>query len=95
MKLVLLEALIVLVAMRAVLSLLGHATPWPTPAWEFFAGVALVALISIAVQFVRDRRPARKPEAPPHIPLDRIGPFRAEAMLVRFGARGEHDIHLN
>ena len=32
---------------------------------------------------------------PPHIPLERIGPFEADAMLVRFGARGRHDINLN
>jgi hypothetical protein len=97
MKLVLLEALIVMVAMRAVLSLINHAPPWPTPAWEFFAGLALVALASIAIQALRDRRgaPAPRQIAPPHIPLERIGEFRADAMLVRFGARGEHDIHLN
>jgi hypothetical protein len=97
MKLVLLEALIVMVAMRAVLSLLSHAPPWPTPAWEFFAGLALVALASIAIQGLRDRKPKSPPPqvAPPHIPLERIGPFRAEAMAVRFGARAGHDIHLN
>jgi len=95
MKLVLLEALIVMIAMRAVLSLMSHAPPWPTPAWEFFAGLALVALASIAIQAVRDRKTAPPKVEPPHIPLERIGPFRAEAMLVRFGARGEHDIHLN
>lgn len=97
MKLVLLEALIVMIAMRAVLSLLNHAPPWPTPAWEFFAGLALVAVASIAIQAVRDRRakPAPRQVTPPHIPLERIGEFRAEAMLVRFGARAEHDINLN
>ncbi len=97
MKLVLLEALIVMIAMRAVLSLLNHAPPWPTPAWEFFAGLALVALASIAIQALRGRTATAAPErvTPPHIPLERIGPFQAEAMLVRFGARGEHDINLN
>ena len=95
MKLVLLEALIVLIAWRAVMSLLGHAPPWPTPLWDFFAGLALVASISIVIDAVRKRIPRSGPITPPHIPLDRIGPFRMEAMLVRNGARGEHHIHLN
>jgi hypothetical protein len=95
MKLVLLEALIVLIAMRAVLALMNHAPPWPNAAWEFFAGVAVVALATLAMQALLKRRPSQKPVAPPHIPLERIGPFRAEAMPVRFGARGDHDIHLN
>jgi hypothetical protein len=94
-KLVLLEALIVMIAIRAVLSLMGHAPPWPTPMWELFAGLALIATASICVQAARDRRPRAGSIAPPHIPLERIGPFQAEAMLVRFGARGEHDINLN
>jgi hypothetical protein len=94
MKLVLLEAMIILIAMRAVLSLMGHPAPWPTPLWEFFAGLALVATAWLAVEAARKRLPAA-PVSPPHIPLDRIAPFRPEAMLVRFGARGEHDIHLN
>jgi hypothetical protein len=95
MKLVLLEALIVLIAIRAVLSLVGPVPPWPTPLWEFFAGIALIATASICVQAARDRRPRPGSITPPHIPLERIGPFQPEAMLVRFGARGEHDIHLN
>lgn len=95
MKLVLLEALIVLIAMRAVLSLIGHAPPWPTPIWEFFAGLALLATAAICIQAARDRLVPPGPLMPPHIPLERIGPFEADAMLVRFGARGRHDINLN
>jgi hypothetical protein len=96
MKLVLLEALIVMIAMRAVLSLMGPVPPWPTPLWEFFAGLALIATASICVQAARDRRPPPPATVtPPHIPLERIAPFQAEAMLVRFGARGEHNINLN
>jgi hypothetical protein len=95
MKLVLLEALIVLIATRAVLSLMGHAPPWPTPFWEFVAGVAVIACLSLAIDAARKRMPKPGPVMPPHIPLDRIGPFRLEATPVRFGARGEHDIHLN
>ncbi len=95
MKLVLLEALIVMVAIRSVLSLMGHAPPWPTPMWELLAGLALVAVASICVQAARERHPKPGSLTPPRIPLERIGPFQADAMLVRFGARGEHDIHLN
>jgi hypothetical protein len=95
MKLVLLEALIVMIAIRAVLSLMGHAPPWPTPMWELFGGLALIATATFCVQAARDRYPQTASLTPPHIPLERIGPFEPEAMLVRFGARGEHDIHLN
>jgi hypothetical protein len=92
MKLVLLEALIVVTAIRAVLSLLGHAPPWPTPMWEFFGGLVLIAVASICVQAARDRLPQSGLLVPPHIPLERIGPFQADAMLVRFGARGAQNI---
>lgn len=95
MKLVLLEALIVMIAMRAVLAMIGHASPWPTPLWEFFAGVAVVATVGIAIQALRVRLARSRRVAPPHIPLERIGPFESAELLVRFGARGEHDIHLN
>jgi hypothetical protein len=95
MKLVLLEALIVLIAWRAVMSLLGHAPHWPTPLMELFAGLGLMAATSLAIDAARKRMPRPGPIAPPHIPLERIAPFRMEAMLVRNGARGEHDIHLN
>jgi hypothetical protein len=95
MKLVLLEAAIVLIAVRAVLSLMGRTPPWPNPLWEFLAGLALVAIVSIAIDAIRKHTPQTRTMAPPHIPLERIGPFQLEAMPVRFGARGEHDIHLN
>jgi hypothetical protein len=95
MKLVLLEALVVLIAWRAAMSLLGRAPHWSAPLWDFFAGLALVAAASILVDAARKRMPRFGAVAPPHIPLERIGPFRMEAMLVRNGARGEHQIHLN
>lgn len=95
MKLVLLEAAIVLIAVRAVLSLIGRTPPWPAPLWEFLVGLALVAVASFAVEAMRKRVPQPRTIVPPHIPLERIGPFQLEAMPVRFGARGEHDIHLN
>ena len=95
MKLVLLEALIVMIAIRAVLSLIDHVPPWPTSFWELLAGLALVATASICVQAARERHPQTGPIVPPHIPLERIGPFEANALLVRFGARGDHNINLN
>jgi hypothetical protein len=95
MKLVLLEALIVMIALRAVLSLMGQAPAWPTPIWEFFGGLALIAAASICVEAARKRIPQSGPIVPPHIPLDRIGPFEPEAMFVRFGARDRNDINLN
>jgi hypothetical protein len=95
MKLVLLEALIVMIALRAALSLMGQAPEWPTPVCLFFGGLALVAAASMCVEAARKRIPKSGPIAPPHIPLERIGPFQPDAMLVRFGARGEHNIHLN
>jgi hypothetical protein len=95
MKLVLLEALIVMIAMRAVLAVMGHAPPWPTPMWEFFAGLAVVSTVAIGIQALRERLARPRQVAPPHIPLERIGPFEPADVLVRFGARGEHNIHLN
>jgi hypothetical protein len=95
MKLVLLEALIVMIAIRAVLSLMGHAPPWPMPMWELLGGFALIATASICVQAARERLPQPGSLTPPRIPLERIGPFEPAAMLVRFGARGDHNIHLN
>jgi hypothetical protein len=92
MKLVLLEALIVMAAIRAVLALMGHAPPWPTPIWELFGGLTLVAAALVGVQAARERLPDSGPVVPPHIPLERIGPFHADAVLVRFGSRGGHDI---
>jgi hypothetical protein len=31
----------------------------------------------------------------PHIPLERIGPFTEDALVVRYGAGGRPNIHLN
>jgi hypothetical protein len=95
MKLVLLEALIVMIAMRAVLAVMGHAPPWPTPMWEFFAGLAVVSTVAIGIGALRERLARPRQVAPPHIPLERIGPFEPADVLVRFGARGERNIHLN
>jgi hypothetical protein len=97
MKFVLLEILIVAVATRSVLSLIGKAPAWHNPLWECFA---LVAAAATAAMIVEEGRKRVKHEAPPpakqpHIPLDRIAPFTHEAMLVRFGARSTRDIHLN
>jgi hypothetical protein len=97
MHLVLLEIVIVVVATRAVMALLGMSTPaWPNPLWVLFAVVAIVASAALVVTELRKRYP-REPArlVPPHIPLDRIGPYTEEAMLVRTTEGGHTNIHLN
>jgi len=100
MKLVLLEILIVVVATRAILSLLGSNAPaWPNPLWVMFALVAVTATAALVTSEVRKRlaarRASRAPVAAPHIPLDRIAPFTEDALVVRYGAGGRPNIHLN
>jgi hypothetical protein len=100
MQLVLLEIFIVVVATRAVLSLLGTATPaWPNPLWVMFAFVGIAATAGILIGEIRkridERREATRQVTPPHIPLERIGPFTEEALVVRYGAGGRPNIHLN
>ena len=100
MKLVLLEILIVVVATRAVLSLLGSTTPaWPNPLWVMFALVAIAATAAVIITEIRKRfgvdEAAEQPVAAPRIPLERIAPFTEEALVVRYGAGGRPDIHLN
>jgi hypothetical protein len=100
MKLVLLEILIVVVATRLILSLIGSAAPaWPNPLWVTFALVAIAATAALAIGEVRKRRAraraARLPVVPPHIPLERIAPFTEDALVVRNGAGGRPNIHLN
>ncbi len=99
MKLVLLEILIVVVATRAVLSLLGTASPaWPNPLWVTFALVALAATAALIVAEYRKRfigEHAEPTVAAPRIPLDRIAPFTEDALVVRYGASGRPNIHLN
>jgi RsiW-degrading membrane proteinase PrsW (M82 family) len=99
-KLVLLEIMIVVVATRAVLSLLGSTTPsWPNPLWVIFALVAIAATAALIITEVRKRfgldRADEQPVAAPHIPLDRIAPFTEDALVVRYGAGGRPNIHLN
>ena len=100
MKLVLFEILIVVVATRLILSLIGSAAPaWPNPLWVTFALAAIVATAALAFGEVRKRsaraQAARLPVAPPHIPLERIAPFTEDALVVRYGASGRPNIHLN
>jgi hypothetical protein len=100
MKLVLLELFIVVVATRAILSLLGLKTPaWPNPLWVMFALVAIAATTALILTEVRKRfAPLAADDGPvaaPHIPLERIAPFTEEALVVRYGASGRRSIHLN
>jgi hypothetical protein len=100
MKLVLLEIMIVVVATRAILSLIGGSAPaWPNPLWVMFALVAIAATVALIMTEIRKRVEARReslrPVKAPHIPLERIGPFTEDALVVRYGAGGRPNIHLN
>ncbi len=97
MHLVLLEIVIVVVATRAIMALLGMTTPaWPNPLWVLFAVIAIVSSAALIVTELRKRFPAKPARlVPPHIPLERIGPFTEEALLVRTGEGGRTSIHLN
>jgi hypothetical protein len=100
LKLVLLEILIVVVATRLILSLIGTAAPaWPNPLWVTFALVATATTAALVVTEIRKRRgrarASKQPIAPPHIPLERIAPFTEDALVVRYGAGGHPNIHLN
>ena len=100
MKLVLLEVLIVVIATRAILSLIGSSAPaWPNPLWVMFALVAIAATAALVLTEIRKRVGARRrderPVAIPHIPLERIAPFTEDALVVRYGAGGRPNIHLN
>jgi hypothetical protein len=99
MRLVLLEIVIVAIATRSVLQLLGHAPAWPSPLMEFFGFLLIGATAALLLSEVRARvaRPRRSEQSPvpPHIPLERIGPFTQEQLLVRYGPSGEREIHLN
>jgi hypothetical protein len=100
MKLVLLEIMIVVVATRAILSLIGGSAPaWPNPLWVMFALVAVAATVALVMTEIRKRveahRERRRPVKAPHIPLERIAPFTEDALVVRYGAGGRPNIHLN
>jgi len=92
-KLVCLEVLIVSIATRAILALIGKPPPLPDIVWGgvtlLAASVAAAILIADAIAAARGRRIVY----PPHIPLDRIGPYRHERIAARAG-RGRH-VNLN
>lgn len=83
MKLVCLEVLIVSIATRAMLALIGKPPPLPDVVWAgatiAAALVAIVILIADAVKAARGRRTVY----PPHIPLERIGPYRRDRIVAR------------
>jgi hypothetical protein len=64
-----------------------------------FALVAVAASAALVVTEVRKRfareHTAPRVVTPPHIPLERIAPFTEEALVVRYGASGRANIHLN
>ena len=83
MKIVCLEILIISVATRAVLALIGKPPPLPDTAWAavtLLAGLLAVALL-IGDAFATARR--RRIVHPPHIPLERIGPYRRDRVAAR------------
>lgn len=83
MKLVCLEILIISVATRAVLALIGKPPPLPDAAWAavtLLAGfIALALLVADMLAAARSRRVVY----PPHIPLERIGPYRRDRVAAR------------
>ena len=83
MKLVCLEILIISVATRAVLALIGKPPPLPDAAWA--AVTALAALIAVALLIADAFGAARSRRVvyPPHIPLERIGPYRRDRVAAR------------
>ncbi len=87
MKLVCLEVLIVSIATRAMCALLGKPPPFPDLVWAAVTGlaafVALAILIADAIAAARGRRIVY----PPHIPLERIGPYQRERIAARAGRR--------
>jgi hypothetical protein len=79
---------------------MGSSAPaWPNPLWVMFALVAITATAALIVAEVRKRidtrRAAEEPVSAPHIPLERIAPFTEDALVVRYGASGRPNIHLN
>jgi hypothetical protein len=93
MKLLCLEIVIVSIATRAVLALLEKPPPIPDALWAAAAILAaLAALGMLLCDAIVARRPVRV--RPPHIPLERIGPYRDETVAVRRGAH-DHRISLN
>jgi hypothetical protein len=97
MKLVCLEVLIVTIATRAMLGLIGKPPPLPDAIW---ACVGLVAALTTLVIALHDVRTRPKGEAsgdelrPPRIPLARIGPYRRDRVRTRLG-RYERTVSLN
>lgn len=88
-KLVCLEIVIVSIATRAMLALLGKPPPIPDALW---ACVTLGAVITALLMIVYEVIVAAKARTvhPPHIPLDRIGPFRSDEVAARGGDHKHH-----
>jgi len=92
-KLVCLEIVIVSIATRAILALIGKPPPLPDIAWACVTVLAvLVAAVLLAAEAIASLR-GRRVVYPPHIPLERIGPYRHERIAARAG-RGRH-VNLN
>ena len=87
MRLVLLEIVIVAIATRSVLQLLGHAPAWPSPLMEFFGFLLVGATVALLLGEARARFARSRRREPPVIPLERIGPFTRDRCWCASGAR--------
>jgi hypothetical protein len=96
LKLVALEVLIVTVATRAMLALIGKPPPLPDAIWAVVGLLAaLTTAITAAYELVVLARAARRePPRTPRVPLERIGPYRSDQVGVRLGRR-ERIVNLN
>lgn len=97
LKLVCLEVLIVTVATRAMLGLIGKPPPLPDAIWACVGLVAALATLVIALHDLRARPRSDQLDVelhPPRVPLARIGPYRRDHVRVRLG-RYERTVSLN
>lgn len=88
-KLVCFEIVIVSIATRAMLALLGKPPLIPDILWGCVAlTAALTGMLLLACDVIGAAR--AKIVYPPHIPIERIGPFRHEEVAARGGDRHRH-----
>jgi hypothetical protein len=92
-KLVCFEIVIVSVATRAMLALMGRPPLIPDLVWGC---VALVAALTGMIILISDVLVATRAKVvyPPRIPLERIGPYRRDEAAAPGGDR-RHDVSLN
>jgi hypothetical protein len=82
-KLLCLEVLIVSIATRAMLALIGKPPPLPDVVWGSATLAAAVVAIAILILDAVKAARIRRTVYPPHIPLGRIGPYRRDRIAAR------------